>query len=283
AVTAGGFAATCWTLVLAARGTTPEARAALSDLCATYYEPVVRFLRREGRDPDDARELAQAFFARVLAGRGFAAADPARGRFRSYLLGALRHFLGDRRDHRQAARRGGGIAAESLAGTDDEGPGLQVAADTADDALAFDREWALDLMRRALEQVEAEYASDGRGPLFTALKPWLGGDVPTGAGESGTRGSLPGLSAGAWKVAVHRLRRRFREIIRAEVADTVPDPADIDAELRHLVEVLARATGSDPNPSPGPFRAAPAARISGGEARRGSPAGAHARQPKEGS
>ena len=235
--TAGGFAPTRWTLVLAARGNTPEARAALSDLCASYYEPVLRFLRREGRDPDTARELAQEFFVRVLAGSGFAAADPARGRFRSYLLGALRHFLADQRDRRESARRGGGMVPESMESAE-EGRGPQVAADTSDDALAFDREWALDLMRRGLDRVSAEYVADGKGPLFEALKPWLGGDVPEGAGD--VVSPPPWLTPGALKVAVHRLRRRFREIIRAEVADTVPDPADIDLELRHLVEVLAK-------------------------------------------
>lgn len=237
-LTAGGFEPTRWTLVLAARGGTPEARAALSDLCGTYYEPVVRFLRREGRDPDAARDLAQGFFARVLQSDGFASADPARGRFRSYLLGALRHFLADQRDHRQAVRRGSGVVPESLDGTA-EGTGPQVAAETADDALAFDREWAFDLMRRGLDRLSAEYAADGKGALFEALKPWLGGSV---AQETGGEAVAPaGLGPGALKVAVHRLRRRFRQIIRSEVADTVPDPGDVDAELRHLVEVLARA------------------------------------------
>jgi len=237
AATSGGFAPTRWTLVLAARGKTPEARAALSDLCAGYYEPVLRFLRREGRDPDSARDLAQEFFVRVLAGSGFAAADPARGRFRSYLLGALRHFLADQRSRNASVRRGGGVVPESLDPAGD-GLGPQVAADTADDALAFDREWALDLMRRGLDRLSAEYVADGKGPLFEVLKPWLGGNVPTGEGVAVP--TPAGLGPGALKVAVHRLRRRFRQIIRAEVADTVPDPGDIDAELHHLVEVLAR-------------------------------------------
>lgn len=239
-VTSGGFAPTRWTLVLAARGDTPEARAALSELCATCYEPVVRFLRREGRDPDAARELAQEFFARVLARSGFATANPARGRFRSYLLGALRHFLADQQDRQNAGRRGGGSVPESLDAGSKAGAGLQVAADTSNDALAFDREWALDLMCRALERLEAEYESDGKGSLFAALKPWLGGDVPSDGAVAQVDGPPAGLTPGALKVAVHRLRRRFREIIRSAVADTVPEPADVDAELHHLVEVLAR-------------------------------------------
>jgi DNA-directed RNA polymerase specialized sigma24 family protein len=237
AATSGGFAPTRWTLVLAARGNTPEARAALSDLCASYYEPVLRFLRREGRDPDSARELAQEFFSRVLTGSGFAAADPARGRFRSYLLGALRHFLRDQRARIASVRRGGGIVPESIDPAED-GPGLQVAADTSDDALAFDREWAFNLMRRGLDRLSAEYVADGKASLFEVLKPWLGASSPTD--HESAESTPSGLSPGALKVAVHRLRRRFRQIIRAEVADTVPDPADIDAELHHLVEVMAR-------------------------------------------
>ena len=236
-LTAGGFAATRWTLVLAARGGTPEARAALSDLCGTYYEPVVRFLRREGRDLDAARELAQEFFTRVLAGRGFAAADPTRGRFRSYLLGSLRHFLADQRDRREAARRGGGVVPESLEELEGDF-GSQATTEMSDEILAFDREWAFDLMRRGLNRLAAEYEADGKSLLFETLKPWLEGNIPAGA--KGVSPIPASLGPGALKVAVYRLRRRFREIIRAEVADTVPDPVDIDAELRHLVEVLAR-------------------------------------------
>ncbi len=237
----GGFVPTRWTLVLAARGDTPEARAALSDLCAAYYEPVLRFLRREGRTDDAARELAQEFFARVLSRSGFAGADPARGRFRSYLLGALRHFLGDRRDHDRTLRRGGGAVAESLDTGSTDAPGLQVAAPDDGPALEFDRTWALALMRRSLDRIRAEYAAAGRMEQFVILQPWLGGEVPPG--PQARAAERLGLSGGALKVAIHRLRRRFREILRAEVADTVPDPSDIDAELRHLVDVLARHGG----------------------------------------
>lgn len=239
----GGFLPTRWTLVLAARGDTPEARAALSDLCAAYYEPVLRFLRREGRTDDAARELAQEFFARVLSRSGFAGADPDRGRFRSYLLGALRHFLADRKDSDRTLRRGGGILPESLDAEADDAPALQVAAPGADPALEFDRAWALALMRRSLDRIREEYTAAGRPGQFAVLQPWLGGDSPPG--PQAAAAEQLGLSGGALKVAIHRLRRRFREILRAEVADTVPNPADVDAELRHLVEVLAR------HPEPG--------------------------------
>ena len=125
AATTSPFAPTRWTLILRARGESVEARAALGELCESYYEPVLRFLRREGRDEDAARELTQEFFARVLAGGGFDEADPERGRFRSYLLGALKHFLADQRKREHRLKRGGGATPESL---DASGAGVEVSA-----------------------------------------------------------------------------------------------------------------------------------------------------------
>jgi len=237
---ASAFAPTRWTLVLAARGESPVARAALGELCEAYYQPVFRFLRREGREDDAARELAQEFFARVLARDGFATADPQRGRFRSFLLGALRHFLGDVSAREQALKRGGGIIPEPLDAGTDTSPGLEVAGVEAGPPEAwFDREWALALMARALDTVEAEFRAAGREAHFAAFKPWLMGD---GAAESQAEAARrTGLSEGAVKVAVHRLRKRFREVIRDEIAQTVPERGEVDGELRYLIEVLARA------------------------------------------
>ena len=233
------FAPTRWTLVLRARGESVEARGALSELCEAYYQPVFRFLRREGREEDAARELTQEFFARLLARGGIGAADPQRGRFRSYLLGAVKHFLGDQRDHERRAKRGGGEAPESLDAEDAESPALQVAdgASTPDD-MVFDRSWALAVMDRALNSLAGEFVSEGKAEQFTALKPWLVGDAQS-LRQSEAAAQL-GLSESAVKVAIHRLRNRFREFIRGEVAQTVDEPAEVDAELRYLVEVLAR-------------------------------------------
>ena len=239
----GSFGPTRWTLVLRSRGETPDARAALAELCEAYYQPVFRFLRREGRDEDSARELTQEFFARVLSGSGFAGAERARGRFRSFLLGAVKHFLGDLRDRERRQKRGGGVAPESLDAPRREGtdtaPGLQVADPAASVADGwFDRQWALTLMERALTVLETEFAAGGKGEHFDVLKPWLAG---TGAGSSqaDVARSL-GLSEGAAKVAVHRFRKRFRELIRAEIAQTLGEGGDVDGELRYLVEVLAQ-------------------------------------------
>lgn len=234
----GELSPTRWTLVQRARGESPEARAALGELCEAYWMPVFRFLRREGRDEDSARELTQEFFARLLSGAGVAGADPARGRFRSFLLGALRHFLGDLRDRAGATKRGAGVIHEPLLPPTDTSPGLEIAAPAeGPDDPWFDRQWALAIMERALQAHAAEHATAGKAEQFEALKPWLVGAVAPAQSEVASR---LGWSEGALKVAVHRLRKRFRELVRSEIAQTVPASSDVDAELRYLIEVLAR-------------------------------------------
>ena len=237
----GGFVPTRWTLVLRAQGVTTESRAALSDLCGSYYEPVRRFLQREGRDEDAARELAQEFFAGVLARGGLGVADPGKGLFRTYLLGAVKHFLLDQRKHAARAKRGGGHVPDSLdaVGEDGEEPTLQV-ADTSEgmgDAW-FDRDWALTLMARALDALAEQFRSDGKEAVYDALEPWLVGDV--GGTTQLEVAKRLGMTESAVKVAVHRLRKRFREILRAEIAQTLPEGGDPDAELAYLAEVLVR-------------------------------------------
>jgi RNA polymerase sigma-70 factor (ECF subfamily) len=233
------FVPTRWTLVLRARGESPEARGALSELCEAYYQPVFQFLRREGRDEDAARELAQEFFARLLARGGIGGADPERGRFRSYLLGAVKHFLADHRNHERRAKRGGGATVESIDAQTETSPALQVEdhASAPDDAV-FDRAWALAVMDRALQALADEFAAENKAEQFAILKPRLAGDAETlPQAEAAQR---LGISESAVKVAIHRMRKRFREIIRAEIAQTVDSIAEVDAELRYLIEVLAK-------------------------------------------
>lgn len=236
---AANFAPTRWTLIQRARGETPEAHAALSELCEAYYQPVLRFLRREGRDEDTARELTQEFFARILGNGAFEQADPERGRFRSYLLGALKHFLADERKHEQRLKRGGGATPESLdaSSIEDEGRSLQV-ADTTTPAIEtfFDREWALAVMARGLEVLQKEFTAAGKIEQFDALKPWLMGEAPSMSQADAAR--QLGLSEGAVKVVIHRLRKRFRDAVRAEISQTLRDPSLVDEELRHLIEAL---------------------------------------------
>ncbi len=224
------FHPTRWTLVLRASGDGAEAKAALSDLCAAYYSPVVVFLRREGRDEDSAREMAHGFFEGLLEG-GVGAPERERGRFRSYLLGALKHFLSKHRAAAVAEKRGAG--AEHVALTTDTAAGLSMPA-TADDTLLFDREWAFTLIARALAALEAEHAE--KKAYFSALKPWLDGGADCSQADAAT---ALGMSETAVKVAIHRLRVRFRELIRAEVAATVNDASEVADELRHLIAIAS--------------------------------------------
>ena len=235
ATDANAFHTTRWTLVRNAAGRTAEARQALGEVCAGYYAPVVAFLRREGREEDAARELAHEFFAQVLADDSLGAFERGRGRFRSYLLGAVKHFLANRRRDAAREKRGGGAEHVAFGEGTDTSPGVDVAdANAPGLEAAFDREWALAIVERALVLLESE--SDNAAQ-FAALKPWLT-PAASPASQAHTAAAL-GLSEGAVKVAIHRLRQRFRQIVRAEIAQTLHDPADLDDEMRHLVSALA--------------------------------------------
>lgn len=232
------FHDTRWTLVSRSRGSEPEARAALSELCEAYYAPVVAFLRRDGRDEDTARELAHDFFAKLLAGDAIKGADPLRGRFRSYLLSALKRFAADQRDRAHAAKRGGGqIHAVIESDAEQTGAGLQIADERveAPDA-AFDRQWALTVLARALATLEAELRDSGKGFHFDTLKPWLTADAD--ATPQSEAAEKLGISEDAVKVAIHRLRKRFRDTMKAEIAQTVSDLGIVRDELEALMKAL---------------------------------------------
>ncbi len=236
--TASAFHPTRWTLVMQARGDSHESRTALSELCAAYWNPVFHFLRREGRSDDDSRELAQEFFARLLARGSIGEADRTKGRFRSYLLGALKHFLAERRRSESREKRGGDAVIESLdAPASEDSPGLQIADPSAafPDKL-FDCEWAHAIMDRSLSAVQSSFAQAGKSAQFEVLKPWLVGDTES-LSQADAAAKL-GISTGAIKVTIHRLRKEFRSAVESEISQTVPSPEDIAAELRYLVEVL---------------------------------------------
>lgn len=220
------FHTTRWTLIRNAQGDSVEARDALGTLCELYYEPVVSFLIRDGRDRDVARELAHGFFAKVLAGDFLGEPEQGRGRFRSYLLGALKHHVLNQRRDDGREKRGGGMEQVELE------PEHLVALPDAD----FDRGWALAIVERALAALERE--EDHRADQFAALKPWLAASGEAREPQEAAAARL-GMSSGALKVAIHRLRRRFRELVRAEVAATLHDPGDLDDEMRQLVAALA--------------------------------------------
>ena len=237
------FFTTRWTLVSRARGGSPEARAALGDLCEAYWNPVFHFLRREGRGEDESRELTQDFFAKLLAGAGIDGADPAKGRFRSYLLGSLKHFLAKHRRDANREKRGGGAVVESIDSDGSEtSPGLQVAdpGATAGDAW-FDRHWALAVMERGLDRVRVTFEDSGKGGQFEVLRPWLMGE-PEGLTQAEAAAQL-GMTSGAVKVAIHRLRQKFGDAIRQEIADTVDTEEEIAGELRYLIEALRAGRG----------------------------------------
>ena len=224
------FHPTQWTLVLRASGIGAEAQAALSDLCGAYYAPVVMFLRQDGRGEDEAREMAHAFFAELLEG-GLGAPEQARGRCRSYLLGAVKHFISKQRDTAETMKRGGGVEFVNV----DLDGGKMPPLLAEDDALLFDREWAFTLIGRALAVLEREH--ERKLEFYQTLKPWL--DGAPDVSQAQTAANL-GMSETAVKVAIHRLRARFRDLIRAEVAATVNDPTEMEAELHHLIQIVSR-------------------------------------------
>ena len=226
-------------MVMQARGEAPEARAALGELCENYWMPVFRFLRREGRGEDESRELVQEFFARLLSRNSLDGVDPGKGRFRSYLLGALKHFLAEQKRNAGRLKRGGDAVIESIdSGGTDTSPGLLLAdpAGAVPDAF-FDREWALALMDRSLAKVEADFNRAEKERQFEVLKPWLIGDTEEFS-QSEAAASL-NMTTGAIKVAIHRLRKNFRDAIQSEIAETVTDPDEIREELRYLIEILS--------------------------------------------
>jgi RNA polymerase sigma-70 factor (ECF subfamily) len=231
------FVTTRWTRVLQARGDSTEAKAALSDLCAAYYAPVFAFIRRNAPDEDSARDLTQEFFARLLARRGIATVDPQRGRFRSFLLGAVKHFLADMRDHDRRLKRGAGRTIESLDADTAASSGAPAPeSNTPSPDQEFDHKWALTLLDRALTALAQEYREAGKTSQFEALKPWLTGD--SGNVSQADAARRLEMNEGAVKVAIHRLRRRLRVVIKNEISQTVKEGPDVDSEMHDLLQAL---------------------------------------------
>ena len=223
------FPMTRWTRVLAARGGSDEAKAALSELCEAYYEPVHAFLIHTVAG-QSSRDLTHAFFAQLLERGGLTSVEPQRGKFRSYLLGAVKHFIADQRDRARAERRGGGVADLELDEVEAE---LKSAAPL--DSL-YDREWANAVLHRAIERLTAEQREAGRERQFEILKPWLNGEAK--ALSQADAAATLGVTENVIRVAIHRLRKRFGENVRHEIAQTVDTPEEISAELNYLIEAL---------------------------------------------
>jgi RNA polymerase sigma-70 factor (ECF subfamily) len=221
----------------AGRSDTTRARAALEQLCRNYWHPLYAYVRGAGYSREEAEDLTQEFFARLLAQNSVARADPARGRFRSFLLASLKHFLVNEWGKARARKRGGGAQLLPLEFDTAETRCAQPVApgDTPD--RAYDRQWALALLDVVLGRLRREYRDAGREESYLGLKDTLGG----GRSEIPYRelGARLGLSEGAVKVAAHRLRQRYRELLREEIANTVVGPEEVEEELKHLFASLS--------------------------------------------
>jgi len=232
------FATTHWSVVLSAgERESPESARALETLCRGYWYPLYVYVRRTGRSPQDAEDLTQAFFERLLEKEWLTAADRSRGRFRSFLLSSLKHFLANEWDKASARKRGGHVRILSLDAKAAETRFHHEPADTATPDKQFDRRWALTLLDTVLKRLQQEYTDDGKAGLFEHLKGTLGGKRSTV--PYAKLGEMLQMSEGAVKVAVHRLHQRYRVILRAEIAQTVAVGGDVEDELRHLFAALS--------------------------------------------
>jgi RNA polymerase sigma-70 factor (ECF subfamily) len=240
------FLTTRWSIVRRAAGISGTSRAALASLCEAYWYPVYAFIRRQGHAADEARDLTQAFFAQLIAKRSFRNADPARGRFRAFLAGAIRHFLANERRRARSARRAWGrVRTHPLALDTAEERYAREPHDAVTPERLFDRKWALVLLDRAMARVREQYARAGNLSVFLRLQPYL---IPGGADlPYATLADSVGSTEPAIKVAIHRLRRRFRDALIDEIALTVPTAEDVDGEIRYLLAAVSRPRNvSDP-------------------------------------
>jgi RNA polymerase sigma-70 factor (ECF subfamily) len=231
------FATTHWSVVLAAgQGASADAQEALAALCQTYWYPLYAYVRRKGHQPDDAQDLTQEFFARLLERHYLQSADPERGRFRSFLLTAFKRFLSKERDRARTKRLGGGIRLLPL---DFEAGERRYTLEPPHEVTAeriYEQRWALTLLDRVFVRLRDEFDQAGKQKQFNYLKVYLTGEA--GKPSYQEAAAELGMTEGAVKVAVHRLRRRYRDSVREEIAQTVAGLEDVDEELRHLFAAL---------------------------------------------
>jgi RNA polymerase sigma-70 factor (ECF subfamily) len=236
--TRGQFTTTHWSLVLAAGSrTSPKSTQALAVLCETYWYPLYAYVRRAGRNPEDAQDLTQEFFTRLLEKHYLDAVRREKGRFRSFLLASLKHFLANEWDKAQTQKRGGG---RSFIRLDDATAESRYKLEPRDDASAdklYERRWALTLLDRVLARLREEHAAAGKAKQFDALKAFIGGE--RGAEGYAAVGAALGMSEANVKVTVHRLRKRYRDLLRDEIAQTVGSEAEIEDEIRQLFATLS--------------------------------------------
>jgi RNA polymerase sigma-70 factor (ECF subfamily) len=233
------FAETHWSMVLAAKeGGSSRAAEAMEKLCRTYWRPVYAYVRRQNHNPQEAEDLTQEFFTRLLAKDYLQHLRHQEGKFRSFLLTFVKRFLSDERDKASAQKRGGGKSFISLDETSAEETYLNGAVNGLSADQIFERRWAQTVMERALSRLREEYVAGGKAELFDQLKEIQPGEH--GESSYADIGARLGLAEGTVKSAVHRLRRRHREMLREEIAQTVARPEEIDEEIRNLLAVLSR-------------------------------------------
>ncbi len=230
------FTTTHWSVVLAAQGGSTEAKAALEKLCRTYWWPLYGFVRREGYKPEEAQDLTQAFFARLLERKDLETVSQERGRLRSYLLASLRNFLSKARHHEMTIKRGEGrplVSLEDLLAREraDQEPSHKLSADRI-----YERRWALTLLEQVLARLRAEYEAAGKLPLFDRLKELLARE--SGQPSQAEIATEMQMTENAVKQAFHRLRHRYRQLLHEEIAHTVAAQDDVEDELRHFISVL---------------------------------------------
>lgn len=234
---AGVFATTRWTVVMQAGTDSPQAHQALETLCRNYWYPLYAYVRRQGHNAHDAQDLTQAFFARLLEKNYLADVQREKGRFRSFLLASLKHFLANEWDRERALKRGGG---KKLIALDEDSAESRYKLEPKDDLSAdkiYERRWALTLLDQVLSKLQREFEADGKLDHFEILKQYLSAGR-TSVSYAQAADNL-GMNEGAIKVAVHRLRKRYRELLRAEIAQTVATASEVDAEIRYLFAALS--------------------------------------------
>ncbi len=233
----GLFPRTHWTVVLAAgRQASSESQAALETLCRTYWYPLYAFVRHRGHSREDAQDLVQGFFARLLARRDLATVEPERGRFRCFLLAALRHFLANERDRQRAAKRGGGAQTIPLDEVLAENQFSQEPVNELTPEKLYERSWAWTVLDRVRARLREEFYAHDKGVRFELLEKFLPGEESDlTCAEVGTR---LGLSEGTIKAEIHRLRQRYRALLRDEIAQTVQSADEVAEEIRHLTAVV---------------------------------------------
>lgn len=233
----GAFNTTHWSVIrIAQGGDTTNARTALNRLCVAYWYPIYAFIRRRGHTPEQAQDLTQAFFAELIEKRSFDAADNARGRFRSFLLASVKNFLSHERDKARAQKRGGDFTLVSWEEVQAEGRYAHEPATSVTPEQLFDRRWALTVLEQTVERLRHEYFTAGKEKVFGVLRICLSGERDGAAYAQ--LGRQLGISEGAARIAAHRMRTRYSELLRAEVARTVLAPADVEAELDALRAAL---------------------------------------------